>query len=112
EAQPALFKTVRRPTAHPFFKKNGLLYLSTEELNETVDQLIRSQPLLGELAADPALRGLFDALALALDGVESGDATLAEFDKAFEALAASIEAAVAGHPRPVSWQTLLTDEAP
>jgi hypothetical protein len=112
KAQPALFKTVRQPTADPFFKKNGLLYLSPEELNKTVDQLVRAQPLLGELSADPTLRGLFNALALALDGVATKDATLADFDQPFAALAGSIEAAVAGRPRPVSWQTLLTGRAP
>src|SRR5690606_10195941 len=107
-----LFRTVRQPTADPFFKKNGLLYLSPEKLDETVDQLIRAQPLLGELAADPTLRGLFDALALALDGVESKETTLAEFDRPFEMLATAIEESVAGQSRPVSWQSLLTDQPP
>ena len=111
ESQPALFKTVRQPTGDPFFKQNGLLYLSPEEVTDTANQLIRAQPLLGELAADPTQRGLFNALALALDGVASKDTTLADFDRPFTALADSIEAALAGHPKPVSWQTLLTGRA-
>ncbi|MGE5147994.1 MAG: MMPL family transporter, partial [Candidatus Eiseniibacteriota bacterium] len=111
EKQPDLFKTVRRPTGDPFFKKNGLLYLSQKELADTTSQLIRAQPLLGELAADPTLRGLFDALALALDGVTSKESTLADFDKPFNALSQSIESTLKGRPRPVSWQTLLTGRA-
>jgi hopanoid biosynthesis associated RND transporter like protein HpnN len=111
KAEPPLFKTVRQPTADPFFKKNGLLYLSPEEVSDTTNQLIKAQPLLGELAADPSLRGLFNALALALDGVGAKEASLADFDRPFKALADSLQATLAGHPKPVSWQTLLTGRA-
>src|SRR4029079_8489288 len=45
-----------------FFDNNGLLYLSLHEAQTNTDQLIRAQPFLGTLAADPTLRGLAEAL--------------------------------------------------
>ena len=42
----------------PFFRRNGLLYLPEPELTSTLNQLSRSAPLLGRLAADPSLRGV------------------------------------------------------
>ncbi|MBE1237735.1 MMPL family transporter [Phaeovibrio sulfidiphilus] len=42
----------------PYFRKNGLLYLSTKELGSLSDDLARAQPFLSVLAADPSLHGL------------------------------------------------------
>ena len=78
--------------ARPFFDRNGLLYLKTEELQSLSDQLVAAQPLLGTLAADPSLRGLFNALGLALEGVQRGEAELADLDKPLGAVADATEA--------------------
>src|SRR6185295_7442546 len=56
--KPELFRTVRRPEGSEFFSKNGLLFLSVEEVQEVADKLIAAQPLLGTLAADPSVRGV------------------------------------------------------
>ncbi len=55
----------------PFFRRNGLLYLSDTELHETLSQLSRSGPLLGSLAADPSLRGVMASIDLSLQGVRA-----------------------------------------
>src|SRR6185312_1537581 len=64
KAEPQLFRAVRRPDGGPFFEQNGLLYLSVDELNALSQQLIDAQALLGSLASDPSLRGLFNTLTL------------------------------------------------
>lgn len=112
EQRPALFKSVQDPIGSEFFKRNGMLFLSGEELSQITEQLIRAQPMIGELASDPSLRGLFHALSLSLEGVASGETTLHDLDRPFSALSDSIEAILAGTPRPVSWQTLLADRPP
>jgi len=111
-AQPHLFKTVRRPGAGDFFKKNGLLFLSVKEVQDTTERIIAAQPLIGSLAADPSLRGLFAALALALDGVARGEAQLSELDRPFDAIAAAVESGLADRPQPLSWQCLFTGREP
>ncbi len=72
----ALEETATRPSSaiqsvfgaqdHPFFRRNGLLYLDTDALRDLSDRLARAQPLLGHLVANPSLDGVFSALELAL----------------------------------------------
>lgn len=111
-ADKSLFKTVYRPDGTPFFRRYGLLFLSTDELQKVADQLIEAQPLLGTLTADPSLRGVFGTLNLALEGVARGAIALSGFERPIAAFADSVESVVEGKPKPVSWQTMLTGRTP
>lgn len=110
--RPQLYKTVRRPDGGEFFTRNGMLFLSVKEVQDVADQLIAAQPLLGSLAADPSLRGLFSAISLALEGVKNGEIKLAALDAPLIALADPVEAALAGRPHHLSWESLFTGRAP
>jgi uncharacterized protein len=110
--RPALYRTVRRPDGGEFFTRDGLLFLSTKEVQDVADQLITAQPLLGALAADPSLRGLFSAISLALEGVKNGEITLEALAAPLTALADPIEAALAGRPHHLSWESLFTGRTP
>ncbi len=112
QQHPELYKTVRRPDGGPFFDKNGLLYLGTDELQELSDQLVQAQPLLGTLAADPSLRGLMGALDLALEGVERGEADVASLDAPLTALSEATEAVERGEAKPFAWDRLMTGKDP
>jgi uncharacterized protein len=68
--RPDLFRTIKRPDALPFFTQNGLLFLEQAKLADVVDHLMQAQPLLGSLAADQSLRGLFRTFTLMLRGVK------------------------------------------
>src|SRR4029077_9486514 len=70
-AAPELFRYVRQPDGGAFFDKNGLLFLPVAELEALSERLLAAQPLIGSLARDPSLRGLFDTLALFVGGVGS-----------------------------------------
>ncbi len=103
----AHFLEVRRPDASPYLERNGLLFLDTGELGALLDRTIDAQPFLGQLVADPSARGLFAALSLLAIGVEKGQGNLAPFAPSLLAFHRSLAAAAAGHPTPLSWQTLL-----
>jgi uncharacterized protein len=109
---PDRFRSVRRPDAGPYFAKEGLLFLSRDELQALSDQLIAAQPLIGALTVDPSLRGLFDVLGQVMDGVARGDATLDKVEPSLAAIAATAQGVAAGKPAPLSWQRLLTGRAP
>ncbi|MDY0882211.1 MMPL family transporter [Dongia soli] len=111
-AKDKLFKTVRRPDGGSFFNRNGLLFLSKEEVTRTTGQLVAAQPLLGSLAADPSLRGLMKSLSLALLGVEEGEAKLDDLAPPLIALSNTLEGVLAGTPRPLSWRQLITNQSP
>lgn len=106
--RPDLFKTIRIPGGGDFFAKNGLLFMPKEELQNFADQLIGAQPLLGTLASDPSLSGVFGTLDLLAQGAEHGDVPVSDLDGPFSAISAAIEAALQGKYAPLSWQTLLS----
>ena len=65
-SKKAIFERVEWPDGDPFFRQNGLLYRSAEELSALGDRLAVAAPLLSTLAQRPNLEGLFDVLTLAL----------------------------------------------
>jgi uncharacterized protein len=112
KAEPQLFHFVRRPDGGPFFDRNGLLFLPPEDLASVTQQLVAAQPVIGSLAADPSLRGLFGALTLFLQGVKRGDVSLAKLDPTLTTLADAVSGVVAGRRAPLSWGQMLTGEKP
>ena len=112
EPEKSLFWSVARPDGGEFFRKNGMLFLSKDEVQTFADQMIEAQPLIGTLAADPSLRGLFDALDLTAQGIERGEAKGDELDHPFAVFANTVEASIAGKYHPLSWQSLFTGLKP
>src|SRR5581483_9188735 len=110
--EPTLFHFVRRPDGGPFFDRNGLLFLPPDDLASVTRQLIAAQPVIGSLAADPSLRGLFAALTLFLQGVERGDVSLVKLDPTLTTLADAVSGVVEGQHAPLSWGQMLTGEKP
>jgi len=109
--QPLLFKAVRRPDAGPFWSHNALLYASVPQVRAGMDQLIKAEPFLGPLAADPSLRGLMGALSTALQGVTSGQASLEQLDPPIQQLAGALSDLQAGKPAFFSWRALVSGGA-
>jgi hopanoid biosynthesis associated RND transporter like protein HpnN len=105
------FRSVRRPDASPYLRKEGLLFLDQDQLQTLMDSTIDAQPFLGQLVADPSARGLFAALSLLGIGVEKGEADLTPYSAALEGFHKSMAAALAGHAQPLSWQRLLGGSA-
>ncbi|HEY7581260.1 MAG TPA: RND transporter, partial [Acetobacteraceae bacterium] len=101
------FETVRRPDASPFLRKEGLLFLDTKQLSDLMNRTIDAQPFLGQLASDPTARGLFQALSLLGIGVSKGDEDITPYLPSLEAFHQALADALAGHPKPLSWQSLL-----
>jgi len=108
---PKLFGSVYDPAAEPFFRKNGLLYLDEDKLNELSDRLAEAQPFLGVLWRDPSLRGLFKMLGLAIDEtLKSKDGVPIEIGTVLKAMTAVVKAQREGRFKTLSWQELMTGE--
>jgi uncharacterized protein len=110
--KPDQIKAVYDPVGGAFFETNGLLFLSTDEVRKTTEQLIRAQAFLGTLAADPSLRGLAQALGYIPQGVEDGAISFKDFAKPLSQLATAIDNSLEGRPANFSWNALMTGEAP
>jgi hopanoid biosynthesis associated RND transporter like protein HpnN len=111
-ADKHLFNHVQAPGGGPFFNRNGMLFLSLKEVQDTTQQLIKAQPFLGGLAADPSLRGIMTNLDTVLLGVGAGQAKLADIDGAIVRFAGVFDAAAQGKTDFLSWRSLITGAKP
>jgi len=100
------FVSVTQPDTSPYLQRNAFLLLNKGQLQDLLERTTDAQPFLGQLVADPSLRGLFSALSLVAEGAQRGiDAgalapAMGQFD-------VSLAQAASGHPAPLSWETLL-----
>ncbi|HKT54382.1 MAG TPA: MMPL family transporter, partial [Caulobacteraceae bacterium] len=112
QGRPDLFHSVTRPDSGPFWSREGLLYESLDDVKSTTAQMIKAQPFLGPLAADPSLRGLMGSLSTAMRGVVGGQANLSDVDRPIRSVADALEQLQAGKPTFFSWRALVTGETP
>jgi hopanoid biosynthesis associated RND transporter like protein HpnN len=105
--QSKLFRGVRRPDGG-FFAREGLLFLSVDEVRSTTDQLVSAQPFLGPMAADPSLRGVMGAVSTLTTGVSQKQTDFATVAKPIRALADALEQVAAGKQTFFSWQSLFS----
>ena len=99
-ARSDIAHAVSQPGGGAFFRRNGLLYLSTDELWRIDERLAEATPLLGTLAHDPSLRGLFGTLSTALEQ-PLDDARQALLARMFSRLAGAL---TAKDGTPVHWR--------
>ena len=103
------FESVRRLGAGPFFEKNGLLFLPTEEVGKLTGQFQAAAPLLEIMAGDPSLRGLTGALEAGLTGVRRGQFSLDAAAPTLSALADTVNKGRNGNDT-FSWRALVSDK--
>ena len=104
------FDFVEPPSEQLFLAREGLLFRSVDEVQDTADQLVKAQPLLSTLANDPSLRGFSNAASLLGAGVDRGDATIDQVAPVFAKFSKPLEAALAGKVEPFSWEALLANK--
>jgi hypothetical protein len=110
--RPEEFTDVRRPDGLDYFRKNGLLFLSQDQVQSITDGMISEQPFIGTLAADPSLRGVFSALDLMAQGVLHNAIPATSVEPALTEVSHAAQAALEGRYAPLSWQTLLNAHKP
>lgn len=108
-AHKGLIYDATRPPEEMFFRKEGLLFMSTAELTSVTERLIQAQPMLGSIARDPSLRGLLASVDLMLQGIAHGQASAKDIEPLVKQLDVPAAAIAAGKPaKPVDWQGLMS----
>jgi hopanoid biosynthesis associated RND transporter like protein HpnN len=110
--QTNVVRTVSRPDGGEFFARDGVLFLSVDDLRQNMDQLIMAEPFLGTLALDPTLRGILGAIAQSLEGVRLKKTTLEDIEPAVAAIADALETVERGQHPAFSWRKLLSGKEP
>src|SRR5262249_6966397 len=93
-------------------ERNGILFLSLDEVRRNTADLISAQPFLGTLAADPTLRGVFRTLSQSLEGVRLAKATFEDLTPALAAIADALEALSNAKAAHSSWRKLIRGGTP
>ena len=106
-----LFEEVERPGGGAFFDREGLLFLPEPEVKAATEALIKAQPLLAPVAADPSLRGVMTSLTTAAEGVASGDADPATMQAPLAAIAEAVRRTEAGQTAFFAWRPLIVGHA-
>ncbi len=106
----AFIRGARQSSGGPFFQRNGLLFLSENEIKETLSQLSSSSGLLAPLALDPSLRGVMGVITLTLRAVQAKRISLDSLAPQFNAFSTAIENVLAKRPASFSWRELLSGD--
>jgi hopanoid biosynthesis associated RND transporter like protein HpnN len=103
-AMPSAIKVIRQTGGGSFFERNGLLYQSPEDVDRLTASLVRSQPFLQPLAAEPNLNGLGHMLAGLGTALSTGQVSPDTLDpKPLAAITAWLNNFLAGRPSSLSW---------
>ena len=107
-----VIRTVTQPDGGEFFARNGILFLTTDEVRRNTAELIAAQPFLGTLASDPTLRGVLRTLSQSIEGIGLGKSKLEDLRPALVAIADALELIAKGKDPAFSWRKLITGRAP
>ncbi|NIW04248.1 MAG: MMPL family transporter [Gammaproteobacteria bacterium] len=103
QANARTYHSVNLVRGGDFFHRNGLLYLSTQELDAFADRVAAAQPFLRQLSDDLSLQTLFALLVQTLDA----DAALSDTERIQWALAEAFAASSDGRFHRLSWRELM-----
>ena len=112
EERKDVIRNVTRPDGGPFFARNGVLFRSLDDVRRDTAKLIKAEPFLATLAADPTLRGVLGAISQSTDGIRHGKTTLEDVEPALAALADAIEGDLQGKRQSFSWRRLISGQPP
>jgi uncharacterized protein len=107
-----LFRSIMEAGGGPFFQKNGLLFLTTEEVVQTTKKLGEAKAIIQTLAQDPNLRGLTTALNYGLIGARMNHYSLDDLSGTLDMVADTFDEVIAGRPASFSWRAMLNGRPP
>jgi hopanoid biosynthesis associated RND transporter like protein HpnN len=110
--QKTVFHSVQEPGSSPLFVRNGLLFLPTKDLEGATGALAEAEPVVKVLVTDPSLRGLVQALAYVMAGIQVNRITLDDTARALNMVDNTLENVLAGRPASFSWRELMNGKPP
>src|SRR5438270_4432709 len=106
------FHSILEAGGGPFFAKNGLLFLPTQEVIGLTKKLGEAKPLIQTLAQDSNLRGLTTALNYGLIGARMNHYTLDDLSGTLNMVSDTLDEAIAGQRASFSWRAMLNGRPP
>src|SRR6266516_6705565 len=110
--QKDVFRSILEAGGGPFFQKNGLLFLPTEEVVGVAKKLGDGKPLIQALAQDSNLRGLTTALNYGLIGARMNHDSLDDLAGTLNMVSDTLDGVIAARPASFSWRAMLNGKPP
>jgi uncharacterized protein len=101
------FHSILEAGGGPFFEKNGLLFLPTQEVVGLTKKLGEAKPLIQTLAQDSNLRGLTTVLNYGLIGARMNQYTLDDLSSTLNTVSDTLDEVIAGRLASFSWRAML-----
>jgi hopanoid biosynthesis associated RND transporter like protein HpnN len=102
-----LFKTVYEPGGGPFFERNGLLYMSVEQLQNFGDNMSAGQPLLALISRDLSLKGLFSVVERIAENSKEAEPNDRRLDAMYKEMSGAFDSAAEQRPYDLPWQKIM-----
>jgi hopanoid biosynthesis associated RND transporter like protein HpnN len=107
-----VFQSVEEPGASSLFRRDGLMFLATDEVERVTGALTQAQPLVQVLVTDPSLRGVVQVMLYVLAGIQAQQLTLNDTVYPLTMAAAPLENIVLRRPAHFSWSELMRGKPP
>ncbi|MFZ0839384.1 MAG: MMPL family transporter [Xanthobacteraceae bacterium] len=107
-----VFKSIDVAGGGEFFARNALLFLPTDQLKPTMEQVGQADTLIQVLASDPSLRGIAQTLSFGIMGTQDGQVTLDAMARPLTMAADTVEHVLAGQTTSFSWRELVSGKPP
>lgn len=104
------FTAVFAPAQEPFFRENGLLYLSEKELESRLTQMSKAAGLIETLIKSPTVGTLFSTMAENDELAERSELGAETLQRIYAELGDVVEATLNGEQRPFSWMGAIDEE--
>jgi uncharacterized protein len=104
--KPSLFRSATDQFDSAFFRRNGLLYLPPDRIEQFTEPLAKAKPLIAGLVTDPSLRGLLRVLGQLLLSTQQDLLPFDDLQRPLNAAAATLEDLAKGQPAEFSWRIL------
>lgn len=109
--KPDLFRSVKDELDSPFFRRNGLLFLSPDQIGRITGQLTQVQPVAAGLVRDPSLRGLVGTLVEILGYTKLRKMPLDNSARPLNLVSDTLDGVAQQRATEFSWKRLLQGEA-
>ncbi len=104
------FDFVYLPTDNAYLRKNGLLYLDINHLNQLSDSLVKAQPFIGRIAEQPNLTGFLSIIDEALQASTTPDKGAVDLFSIINKVSSTLRATINNEPTMLSWESMIVDK--
>jgi len=104
------FNSAYIPNDNEFFRQNGLLYLSSDELQTLSNNLSLAQPFIGRIAQEPNLTGFFSIFEDALTSTDKTQVVPIDLTSLIDKVASALHKTINGENALLSWESMIAEK--